>query len=834
MKTLKYLAICAAAFTFAACNVEEPAAPQKSANLVTVNFGAEAVEPLTKATLTPGETTFTAEWSVGDQISVSYANEQGDMGVATATWNGSSFEAELPEFEGIWVYNAIYPAIGEYDFSKSTQTGAAYNSIPDLMACEELIVDGAAGKDENGNNLVFPMVRSSAILYFHFTSNLEEKVIGATLSTENGDIAYSNVNIYYYEDYGSIAVDWESPVSTIELSTSQDASDFTLWFNVEMDTLENLTLTVTTESGKTFKLTRAGEVYYTAGIAYTVDMAIADQKWEEPVPGFVKVTSAPTDFTGRYLIVDDAAEGDVKVFNGEDSVSDFIEAAAVNGVVEDNESLVAVDIAPMDGGYSVKIIGGDKDGNYISGTSGSNTIKYTSSPVANEITFADGKATILSNGTSLRFNATSGQDRFRYYKTTTTGNAYHLVSLYKFNGKIQTIAATGIELAPTALSLKVGRTATLTATVTPANATNKGVIWESSDEDVATVVDGKVTAIAEGEAEITATVVGTELSASCNVTVSAAEAYTLEELVAEVEPTKDGVTVTVALDNETITGIAMSGTYRNGVFLMAGEKEIEIYCKNVPEEWIVGGTISGTVTCPWKVYSSTWELCPTSWDDFDYVAPAVAPTYSVNVPTVEGGTIVADPVEAEEGETVTVTATPAEGYVLSSLTAGVSGEALSGNVLTFTMPGKDVTISASFASASAESAEFGPDWNALFGTSYTGSVTGVKANQFTLSGASNGVSIEVNNGSSLNGYVKSGDFRLYNGYTMTFAAPTGKNITKITATKGGKSIASIAASTGTLTIAADAASMTWEGESNSVTFSVTATMGFSAITVFYE
>ena len=65
----------------------------------------------------------------------------------------------------------------------------------------------------------------------------------------------------------------------------------------------------------------------------------------------------------------------------------------------------------------------------------------------------------------------------------------------------------------------VGATQTLTATVTPSNATNKVVTWSSSNESVATVDNnGKVTAVAPGSATITATAQGdTSKKATCNV-----------------------------------------------------------------------------------------------------------------------------------------------------------------------------------------------------------------------------------------------------------------------------------------------------------------------------
>jgi hypothetical protein len=58
------------------------------------------------------------------------------------------------------------------------------------------------------------------------------------------------------------------------------------------------------------------------------------------------------------------------------------------------------------------------------------------------------------------------------------------------------------------ITLGVGETATITATVKPDNATNKNVTWSTSDANVATVDNGVVTAVGKGEATITATAGG--------------------------------------------------------------------------------------------------------------------------------------------------------------------------------------------------------------------------------------------------------------------------------------------------------------------------------------
>lgn len=68
------------------------------------------------------------------------------------------------------------------------------------------------------------------------------------------------------------------------------------------------------------------------------------------------------------------------------------------------------------------------------------------------------------------------------------------------------------------LELVIGENTMLTATVLPENATDKTVTWTSSDDTVASIEDGIVTALAEGEASITAT--AGDKSATCTVTVS--------------------------------------------------------------------------------------------------------------------------------------------------------------------------------------------------------------------------------------------------------------------------------------------------------------------------
>lgn len=81
------------------------------------------------------------------------------------------------------------------------------------------------------------------------------------------------------------------------------------------------------------------------------------------------------------------------------------------------------------------------------------------------------------------------------------------------------VPVTGISLSPDKVGLVKGGTATLTAEVTPADATDRTLIWESSAPSVVYVKDGKLLALAAGEADITVTTVDGGFKAVCKVTV---------------------------------------------------------------------------------------------------------------------------------------------------------------------------------------------------------------------------------------------------------------------------------------------------------------------------
>ena len=87
------------------------------------------------------------------------------------------------------------------------------------------------------------------------------------------------------------------------------------------------------------------------------------------------------------------------------------------------------------------------------------------------------------------------------------------------------VNVTGIALDTNSKTINLNKTATLTPTISPSDATNKNVTWTSSNTSVATVADGVVTGVSAGNATITATTVDGGYTATCAITVLPEQTY---------------------------------------------------------------------------------------------------------------------------------------------------------------------------------------------------------------------------------------------------------------------------------------------------------------------
>ena len=215
-------------------------------------------------------------------------------------------------------------------------------------------------------------------------------------------------------------------------------------------------------------------------------------------------------------------------------------------------------------------------------------------------TVADGKVTAVKEG-----------------EATITAKAGEKEATCKVTVKTDVIAVASVTLNESELTLEPGLSETLTATVTPENATDKIVTWSTSNAEIATVADGKVTAVKEGEAIITAK--AGEKEATCKVTVKAAviavESVTLSKTELTLEPGgSETLTAAVLPENATdktviwSTSNAEIATVTDGKITAVKEGEAIITAKAGEKEATCKVTVKAAVIAVVSVTLNKTEL----------------------------------------------------------------------------------------------------------------------------------------------------------------------------------------------------------------------------------
>lgn len=139
-------------------------------------------------------------------------------------------------------------------------------------------------------------------------------------------------------------------------------------------------------------------------------------------------------------------------------------------------------------------------------------------------------AEVTSDGVVMMDNASQHTRYYTWQGFCESWKAYTYIKYIKWPGASplpanavsadgSTVAVTGVSLSQSSLTVNAGQTATLTASVAPANATVSSVSWASSDASVATVADGVITALKAGTATIGVKTTDGGFTATCAVTV---------------------------------------------------------------------------------------------------------------------------------------------------------------------------------------------------------------------------------------------------------------------------------------------------------------------------
>lgn len=135
---------------------------------------------------------------------------------------------------------------------------------------------------------------------------------------------------------------------------------------------------------------------------------------EKPaVPSYKKVTEAPADWSGTYVLVYENSGTEAYVWTGVDAVNCFTKATIENGKI--SGEFVTLTIAALDNGYSILLNGGTNNGKYVYRSSSSNGLNIDGTQGLNTISINGNAVEIVSSETTLKFNKSIDQLRFRYF-----------------------------------------------------------------------------------------------------------------------------------------------------------------------------------------------------------------------------------------------------------------------------------------------------------------------------------------------------------------------------------------------------------------------------------
>lgn len=297
-KFMTVLSVVLMAAGFVSCkkeiNVYGPA-PEKGE--LKVRFIADA--SLTKVGLTPDENdeNFSAVWDKDDFIGI-VCTDKNDSKVSKdeilACWVPSANTSTPGYFEtfldatSLTEENAPYSFVGYWPEGKTAtelfpdrrkQNGDKYNGDYDIMVSDKTAVNFGA-TESNAVTVVLPMKRQTSIAYFHIKSELNEKIVSATLTTGEGEfIAASNANLS--GDGFSIVDGCGENSITLLIEGDMYSSDFKLWFNVLPVNYTSMKLVVETEN-HSFTMSKKAAGSWKAGELNSVVIGnVPADKWAE-------------------------------------------------------------------------------------------------------------------------------------------------------------------------------------------------------------------------------------------------------------------------------------------------------------------------------------------------------------------------------------------------------------------------------------------------------------------------------------------------------------------------------------------------------------------------
>ena len=378
------------------------------------------------------------------------------------------------------------------------------------------------GVDANNN-----VVKSNLVTFTQEAPVTEPTI---TVNTATWEFEYTGGAKTFGFEYANLGSD---PTFSVQFFESDGKTEAECgWISTQFEANDNKVTITAAANDETSARTAYFKIYAEVNKTKVYsNLVTISQKFNSDTPQisgdqFVKVNSTEELTEGEYLVVYEEAglafDGGLEKL---DVAKNTITVTIADGAIAKTEanSAASFTISAAEGGYTIqgangKYIGMASDGN---GLSESEKEVYT-----NTISFeTNGDANIVgSGGAYLRYNATSGQERFRYYKSSSYTNQ-KAIALYKLVEEPDTRLDPELSYATTSYEINFGDEFTAPTLTNPYNL--KGITYACSKPEVVEVDEetGEISRIrAAGTFTITATFAGDETykegSASYTLTVT--------------------------------------------------------------------------------------------------------------------------------------------------------------------------------------------------------------------------------------------------------------------------------------------------------------------------
>lgn len=263
----------------------------------------------------------------------------------------------------------------------------------------------------------------------------------------------------------------------------------------------------------------------------------------------------------------------------------------------------------------------------------------------------------------------------------------------------------GVTINPSSITVGIGKTATLTAIVSPSTAIDQSVTWHVENEDILRTTPGAdntllVEGVTEGETTATVRTNDGAYTATATITVSTSSGHT-HRWTGDWSSDANSHWHNCAAANCSITANNQKDGF--AAHISDGGKVTTAATASQDGVRTYSCTVCGYVIRTERI-PATGDGSSSGGSSSGRGGTSGGSSHDVSVPSrVSGGSVRVSPSSAKEGTTVTITAIPDDGYTLDRLTVtdGVGNTIRTtdeGNgKYTFTMPGSKVTLDASFA-----------------------------------------------------------------------------------------------------------------------------------------